>query len=60
LSASEEFGGIEVLQGFVVCDDQDGVCGTFKVLAPGAEGIKDWEKLLVMDIVVQLGIVHRS
>jgi hypothetical protein len=57
---SEELGGSEILQVLVVSDDQDSVCCTFEVCAPSTDSVENREKLLVVDVVVQLGMVHGS
>ena len=43
----------EILQVFVVGDDVHGVSGTFKIMAPGLEGFKNSQELLVMGIIIE-------
>ena len=42
----------EIFEIFVVSDDINGSCGTFKVVAPNVEHFVDSKELLVVDIVV--------
>ncbi len=42
----------EIFEIFVVGDDINGSCGTFKVVAPNAEHFIDSKELLVVDVVV--------
>ena len=48
----EKLGCGEIFKIFVVSNNVNGSCGTFKVVVPNAEHFVDSEELLVVDIVV--------
>ena len=54
LTPGQNLGGSEVLQVFVVRDNVNWNARTFQVVPPRAECFIDSEKLLIMDIVVEL------
>lgn len=55
LSPSQNLCGAEILEIFVVSNDVNRSTGTFKVMPPRLEGIKNGEEVFIVSIVVEFG-----
>ena len=54
----EEFCGIEVFKGFVICNNLDLVYRSLKVGVPFLESHKDCKEFFIVDFVVYFGGLH--
>ena len=60
LMSGEEFCGIEVFKGLVICNNLDLVYRSLKIGTPFLESRKDCEEFFIMDFVVKLSGLHGS
>ena len=54
LSTGKDLGHGEVLKVLMICDYVNWDTGTFEVVPPNAEGLKDSKEFLVMSVIIEL------
>jgi hypothetical protein len=55
LSASEDFGGAEILEVLVVCDNVNRHWSTLKIMSPDTESLKDSQEFFIVSVIIQFG-----
>ena len=53
LTAGKDFGCGKVFQVFMICDHVDWSTGTFKVVSPDTESLKDCEQFFVVGVIIE-------